>query len=55
MVSSLRYEIDKENAHHEDKIQKQIQLKTAEFKQLQETITQLRLELEKANGRKKSK
>ena len=33
------------------KMQKEIQLKTTEFKELQETIIELRAELEKTNGR----
>ena len=51
MVSALRSEIDQKGNLHEEKMQKETQLKTTEFKELQETIIELRAELEKTNGR----
>ena len=51
MVSALRNEMDNKRNLFEEKMQKEQQLKSTEFKQLQETITELRAELEKPNGR----
>ena len=51
MVNALREEIDQEGHLHKESIQKEQQLKTMEFKELQETIIELRSELEKTHGR----
>ena len=51
MVTALRSEIDQTGNLHEEKMQRETQLKTTEFKELQETIIELRAELEKTNGR----
>ena len=51
MVNALRDEIDQEGHLHNERIQKAKQLKTMEFKELQETIIELRSELEKTHGR----
>jgi hypothetical protein len=51
MVNALRDEIDSRKNLHSEKLQKQTQIKTMEFKQLQETIIELRAELEENNGR----
>ena len=51
MVNALRDEIDQEGHLHSQSIQKEKQLKTMEFKELQGTIIELRSELEKTNGR----
>jgi hypothetical protein len=51
MVNALRDEIDQEGYLHNESIQKVNQLKTMEFKELQETIIELRTELEKTHGR----
>ena len=51
MVNALRDEIDQEGHLHSQSLQKEKQLKTMEFKELQETIIELRSELEKTNGR----
>ena len=51
MVNALRDEIDNEGHLREESLQKEKQLKTMEFKELQETIIELRSELEKTNGR----
>ena len=51
MVTALRSEIDQKRNLHEEKMQKETQLKTTQFKELQETIIELRAELEKTNGR----
>ena len=55
MVNALRDEIDSKKHFHEEKLQKQNQLKTLEHKQLQETIIELRAELEVKNARKRKK
>jgi hypothetical protein len=51
MVNALRDEIDLKKNLHEESLQKETQLKTMEFKQLQETIIELRAELEDTNAR----
>jgi peptidoglycan hydrolase CwlO-like protein len=51
MVNALRDEIDLKKNLHEESIQKENQQKTMEFKQLQETIIELRAELEETNER----
>jgi hypothetical protein len=51
MVNALRDEIDLKKNLHEECIQKENQQKTMEFKQLQETIIELRAELEETNER----
>ena len=55
MVNALRDEIDSKKHFQEEKLQKQNQLKTLEHKQLQETIIELRAELEVKNARKRKK
>ena len=49
MVNSLRDEIERKMISHEEGLQKEAQLKVTEFKQLQETIVDLREELEKTH------
>ena len=49
MVNALRDELEMKGNLHEEKMQKERQLKTMEFKQLEETIVELRVELEKTN------
>jgi hypothetical protein len=51
MVNALRDEIDLKKNLHEENLQKENQIKTMEFKQLQETIIELRAELEDTNAR----
>jgi hypothetical protein len=50
IVNALRDELELKGNLHDEKIQQENQLKTMEFKQLQETIVELRDELEKSHG-----
>ena len=49
MVNALRDELELKGNLHDEKLQKEKQLKTLEFKQLEETIVELREELEKSH------
>ena len=51
MVNALRDEIELKKNLHEASLQKENQIKTMEFKELQETIIELRAELEETNAR----
>ena len=51
MVSSLRAEIDHQTHTLQEKFKKAEQLKTADLKELQKTIIELRSELENSNGK----
>ena len=53
MVSALRDEIDLKGNQHKENLQKEKQQKTMEFKQLQETIIELRSKIENDTRRQK--
>jgi hypothetical protein len=51
MVNALRDEIELKKNLHQESLQKENQIKTMEFKELQETIIELRAELEDTHAR----
>jgi hypothetical protein len=51
MVRALRNEIDAKGLTHQEILQKETQQKKMEFKQLQETIIELRSKIKNDNGR----
>jgi hypothetical protein len=53
MVRALRNEIDQKGSLHQENLQKEKQQKTMEFKQLQETIIELRSKIENDTRRQK--
>ena len=49
MIRSLRDELDHKGATHEERLQKEAQLKSMEFNQLQDTIKELRSKIQNDN------
>ena len=49
MIRSLRDELDHNGAIHEERLQKEAQLKSMEFNQLQDTIKELRSKIQNDN------